>query len=351
MYLYNSWYVAGWSRDLSVRPLARTMLEQPLVLFRRADGSVVALEDRCPHRHLPLSMGKTVGDGIQCGYHGMVFGADGRCVRAPSQSFAPPTARVRAYPALERHGWVWVWMGEPALADPALLPDLGLLDSTTHAAVGKTNHVRSSYRLVTDNLMDLSHVGYVHTSTIGNAAFGEKGKLTVARTDRGVRATRLVPDVPQPPLYRKSGRLPEGVNLDRFSVIDFIAPCFVVIHTGGAEVGTGALDGRRDHGLKLWVVNAMTPETATTTHYHWASVRAHALGDAAADELFFNGVSEAFEEDRAVLEAQQQVINARGDTWSVALKADTAANEARRVLDRLIAAESVPAPARAVADG
>ena len=345
MYLRDSWYVAAWSRDLTDAPLARTMLEADVVVYRQADGSVAALEDRCPHRHLPLSMGKPTDEGLQCGYHGMVFGADGRCVRAPSQAFAPPTARVRAYPTIERYGWVWVWMGDPARADPALLPDFALLDSPAHAAVGKTNHVRSAYRLVTDNLMDLSHVGYVHTSTIGNAAFGEKGKLTVTRTDRGVRATRLVPDVPQPPLYQRSGQLPEGVNLDRFSVIDFIAPCFVLIHTGGAPVGAGALDGNYEHALNLWVVNAMTPETATTTNYHWASVRSHALGDAEADALFFAGVSEAFEEDRAVLEAQQRVIDRRGDSWSIALKADAAAIEARRVLDRLIADEGTRAAA------
>ncbi len=104
MYLRNSWYVAAWSRDLLDAPIARTMLEEDVVLYRQPDGSAAALEDRCPHRHLPLSMGTATADGLQCGYHGMVFGADGRCVRAPSQSFVPPTARVRAYPVIERCG-------------------------------------------------------------------------------------------------------------------------------------------------------------------------------------------------------------------------------------------------------
>lgn len=339
MYLRNSWYVAAWSRDVADKPVARTMLEEDVVVYRQQDGAIAALEDRCPHRHLPLSMGAVTAEGLQCGYHGMVFGSDGGCLRAPSQSFAPPTARVRSYPVLERYGWVWVWMGDAALADPALVPDFGLMESPLHATVGKTNHVACNYRLVSDNLMDLSHVGYVHTSTIGNASFGEKGKLTVSKTGSGVRAVRLVPDVPQPPLYRKSGVLPDGVNLDRFSIIDFIAPCFVIIHTGGAEVGTGALEGDYAHGLNLWVMNAMTPETATTTNYFWGSVRSHALDDREADALFFAGVGEAFDEDKAVLEAQQRVIDKRGDSWGIALKADTAAIEARRLLDRRIAAE------------
>ena len=140
----------------------------------------------------------------------------------------------------------------------------------------------------------------------------------------------------------RSGVLPEGRNIDRWSRIDFIAPCFVLIHTGGAEVGTGALEGEYAHGLNLWVVNAMTPETETTTNYFWGSVRSHAIGDPAADALFFGAVSEAFEEDRTVLEAQQAAIADEND-WSVALKGDAASIEARRMLDRLIALENEPA--------
>ena len=284
MYLRNSWYVAAWSHEFVDRPVARTILEEPVVVFRTADGAVAALEDRCPHRHLPLSMGAPEGSGIRCGDHGLVIDGMAKCIEVPSQTFIPPNARIKSYPVAERYGWVWVWMGESMAADTALIPDFSRMIDPAHATVGKTNHVRSSYQLVTDNLMDLSHVGYVHTSTIGNAAFGAKGRLTVRRTEQGVSATRLVPDVPPPPLYVRSGVLPEGRNIDRWSTIEFIAPCFVIIHTGGAEVGTGALEGRYAHGLNLWVMNAMTPETATTTNYFWGSVRAHALGDAAAIE-------------------------------------------------------------------
>lgn len=340
MYLRNAWYVAAWSRDIVDRPVARRMLDEPVVVFRTSDGTVVALEDRCPHRHLPLSMGQCVGQAIQCGYHGMVFDAGGQCIEVPSQGFVPPTARVRAYPAVERYGWVWVWMGEADRADPALIPDFHHLTDPGYAAVGKTNHVSAAYTLVTDNLLDLSHVGYVHTTTIGNAAFTEKGRLTHRRTDRGVVVSRFSPDVPPPPTYIKTGVLPIGKNIDRWQHIEFIAPCFVLIHVGGAEAGTGALDGRYDHGLNIWVINAMTPETATTTNYLWASARRHAIGDADADALFFNQVSEAFEEDRRVLEAQQAVLLTRDDSWAVALKADAGAIEARRMLERMIAREA-----------
>ncbi len=190
---------------------------------------------------------------------------------------------------------------------------------------------------VIDNLMDLSHVGYVHTSTIGNAAFGGQAKLTVRRTENGVQATRLVADVPQPPLYQKTGVLPKGSSIDRWSSMTFIAPSFIIIHTGGAEAGTGVLEGRYEHGLNLWVINAMTPATAASTHYFWASVRAFAVGDAQADSLLLAGVSAAFEEDRVMLETQQRAIDRRGgDDWSIALKADAASIESRRVLEGLI---------------
>lgn len=339
MFLRNAWYVAGWSRDLTDKPLAVRMLDEPIVVWRMANGMIAALEDRCPHRHLPLSMGTPVEGGIRCAYHGMVMDERGACVGVASQSFAPPNAQVKAYPATERYGWIWVWMGNAALADPVAIPDFHELTEPGFAAVGKTNRIACDYRLVTDNLLDLSHVGYVHVSTIGTPEFAQKGALRVQRTGRGVRVVRVVPDVPPPPTYIKTGVLPAGKTIDRWQIIDFIAPSFVRIHVGGAEAGTGALEGRYEHGLNIWVLNAITPETATTANYHWASARRHALDNPQADALFLGQVGEAFEEDRIVLEAQQRVLAMREDSWSVALKADAGSIEARRVLEKLIADE------------
>ena len=349
MFLRNSWYVGAWSKDVTDRPAAVQMLGERLVLFRMRDGRVAALADRCPHRHLPLSMGHLVEAGLQCGYHGMIFGADGHCAYVASQPDVPPGLEVKAYPVEERYGWVWIWMGQPQGADPSLIPDFHQLVDPAFAAVGKTNHVEAGYKLVVDNLMDLSHVGYVHTTTIGNPAFAQKGQpLQVKPTDRGVRVVRLVPDVPTPPTYVKSGVLPEGENIDRWQIIEYVAPCFVLIHVGGAKAGSGALEGRYGHGLNMWVLNAITPQTETTCNYFWASVRCHAIGDPAADALFFNQISEAFEEDRVVLEAQQRSIDEHEDSWNYALKADAGSIQARRVLDRMIRNEQAQpaAPAK-----
>ena len=343
MYLRKSWYVAAWSKEVAERPLGRRLLGEPIVLFRTEAGEVVALADRCPHRHLPLSMGKVTGALIQCGYHGAAYDGTGKCARIPSQSLIPPRLRAKAYPCQERHGWIWVWMGDAKDADPTLIPDFHRLTDPRYASVGKANHVRAGYKLVTDNLMDLSHVGFVHTSTIGNPEFTEKGTMTVTKRHGRVKAVRNVPDVPPPPTYVKTGRLPAGKNIDRWQVIEFIAPCFVLIHVGGAEAGTGALEGRYDHGLNFWIHNAMTPESPTTTHYFWAAVRSHAIGVAAVDELVFAQVSEAFEEDRRILEAQQDVLQSHEDSWSNAFKADAASVEARRILDKMIADERTSA--------
>lgn len=339
MYLFNSWYVAAWSHELTDQLLARTLLEEPVVLHRTADGAVVAFADRCPHRHLPLSMGRKCGDNLQCGYHGLTFDRAGACIAAPSQGTVPGRAHLRPFPVQEKHGWIWLWMGDPDAADPGLIPDFHQLTDPNFAAVGKTNHVRAAYKLVTDNLLDLSHVGYVHTSTIGNAEMGGKSLLKVERGERTVRVVRTVEDVPPPPAYIKTGVLPAGRNIDRWQYITFMPPCFVHIHVGGAETGTGVLEGRVEHGLNLWVINAMTPETAETTHYFWASLRAYALDNHAVDALLMEQVSEAFDEDKNIIEAQQEVIRRQGDTWSVALKGDAGSIEARRLLDRLIAAE------------
>jgi vanillate O-demethylase monooxygenase subunit len=347
VFLRNSWYVVAWSRDLVEKPISVKVMDEHLVVFRDPAGRVAVLEDRCPHRHLPLSMGCASGGGIQCAYHGMEFDRDGTCVSVPSQSAIPPRAKIRAYPSEERYGWIWTWMGDAAAADPAAIPDFSELVAPDQRAVGRTNRVKANYQLVTDNLMDLSHVGYVHQSTIGNPQFTANGKLTSRRSDNGVHVLRLVDNVPPPPTYILTGVLPEGKNIDRWQRIDFSVPAFVRIHVGGKEAGKGALDGNYEGGLGWWVLNAMTPETESTTLYFWAAVRDYALDDPAVDELYLNQVGGAFEEDKVVLEAQQKVLDTRPDSWDLALRADAGSVEARRMVEQAIAAERASAAATA----
>jgi vanillate O-demethylase monooxygenase subunit len=338
MYLREAWYVACWSRELADKPYPVKILGEDIVVYRITDG-VAALEDRCPHRHLPLSEGVVRGATIQCGYHGAEFDTSGRCIRVPSQKAVPPRARIRSYPAVERYGWVWVWTGVPEAADPDLIPDFSNLTDPEFTAVGATNRVQCSYRLLIDNLLDLSHLGFVHLSTIGNAAMGDKGKLKTERTDRGVRVTRWVIDAPQAPTTAKLGIFPPDANLDRSQIIEYIAPSSVIIHTGSSETGTGVPEGIRQHRQSFWVMNSATPRDEHSCYYFWAGVRNFAWGVKEVSDFMFAQVTEAFDEDKHVLEAQQRVIQKRGDSWETTFQADAGVIEGRRQFERLLKEE------------
>ena len=159
MFLRNYWYVAATDAEIERKPLGRIILGEPIVFYRLEDGTPVALEDRCAHRHLPLSMGKLVGDTLQCHYHGLRYDQTGTCVRVPGQDLIPRSARVRSYPVVERYHWLWIWMGDPALADPDKITDFHWLDDPNWGAKGQYLHVKGNWQLVVDNLLDLTHSG------------------------------------------------------------------------------------------------------------------------------------------------------------------------------------------------
>lgn len=347
MYLKGSWYVAAWSKDIGRALSVQTLLGESVVLFRKSDGEVVALENRCAHRHVPLGAGALIGDEIECAYHGLRYDGSGQCVRVPSQERIPSRAKVRTYPIVERYGWVWIWMAAAEAADPAAIPDFSKLSDPAFAAAGGTKMVRANYELITDNLMDLSHVGFVHRETIGNQDMGEKGTIKVERSDRGVRVTRWVIDVPPPPTYVRTGVISADQNVDRWQIIDFEPPCYVNIYVGGVATGTGAPEGNRVGGLGLWVMNAMTPLTATTSNYFWAVGRDFNIGNAQVTEFMRNEISRTFDEDSAILELQQSTMDLFSHPASVDILADAGGLQARRLLRSLIEEESALSAHRA----
>src|SRR5213078_2548405 len=155
MFLRNSWYVAAWDREISRQPRARTFLDQPVVLYRKEDGTPVALEDRC------------------C-YHGLKFNSSGLCIEIPGQVNVPPQARVRAYPTVERFNWLWIWMGDPAKADPTLIPDWWWASHPDWAfSRPEMIHVKANYQLISDNVLDVTHLAYVHATSIGASSITE----------------------------------------------------------------------------------------------------------------------------------------------------------------------------------
>jgi vanillate O-demethylase monooxygenase subunit len=340
MFLRNSWYVAAWQNDIADKPAARVILDEPIVLFRKPDGAVAALEDRCVHRHAPLHLGRVIGDQIQCGYHGLVFNGEGVCTKIPGQDRIPAKARVKSYKVAEKYGWVWVWMGQPDLAQTIPVPDFHRMSDPAFAATGATNHIRANYELINDNLLDLSHVGYVHGTTIGTTEMGEKGKIRVERTEKGVRVTRWVLDCPPPPTHMKSGIFAEGDRVDRWQIIDFEPPCFVNIYVGSALTGTGAPEGNRVGGLGMWIMNAMTPETASSTSYFWGVGRDFQVDNAEMTKIVHKEIFTAFMEDKHILEEQQKVIHLFVDPENVDIVADAGGIQARRMLRERIRKES-----------
>lgn len=340
MFLRNSWYVAAFAGEVGREPFARTLLNEAVVLFRAEDGSPVALEDRCCHRALPLSMGKVVGDVIQCGYHGLEYDAAGACVKVPGQEAIPPDARVRSYPVTERLGWVWIWMGDPAKADPALIPDWWWAEhpewKTIQGNHGTPLYCTCNYELITDNLMDVSHLSYVHTSSIGNAAVVME-KPKTERSDRRVAARRWVPDQPPAPFWKKAGGF-EG-NVDRWLVTTTDLPCFTVNDAGSVEVGTDPRPGHRAQGVEMRVLNAPTPETETTTHYFYQHARGFEIDNPDWDDVYRNQFTDVFMEDKMVLDAQQANYNRMPGAPEIDINDDAPGIAVRRALCEAIARE------------
>ena len=343
VFVRNAWYVAAWQHELAAgQALAREILGTPVVLYRTADGTPAALEDRCCHRALPLSMGRVLDDRIECGYHGLQFDRAGHCVAVPGQSAIPPGARVPAFPLVERDRFVWIWMGDPGRMDPDDIPDFHWLDHPDWRAKPSYLHIRCNYQLLIDNLLDLSHLPFVHPTTLGEMGVAETPAET-ERTPRGVRTTRWIIDRPPPPMLAKLGGFVG--NIDRWQIVDFIAPSAVILDVGGAPTGTGAPEGDRSRGMSNCNLNAITPETETSLHQFWAQAHSAKLTVPGITEGMHDQVRTAFLEDIAFLEAQQRRNGARPDAARIDINADAAHLQARRLMDRLRAEEAGEAAA------
>lgn len=354
----NAWYAAAYDVELGRSLMARTVCNQKLVMYRCSDGRAAALEDACWHRLLPLSLGRLEGDQVVCGYHGLLFNAEGRCTHMPSQETLNPSACVRSYPVVERHRFVWVWPGDPALADPALVPDLHWNDDPQWAGDGKRIHVRCDYRLVIDNLMDLTHETFVHSSSIGQQAVAE-APFVATHGDRTATVTRWMQGIEAPPFW--AGQIRDALGyegpVDRWQIIRFEAPCTVVIDVGVAEAGTGAVPpggnqgdpalSQRSRGVTGHVLNTITPETDRTCHYFWAFARNYRLHEQKLTHQLREGVAGIFKEDERVMEAQQQAIDERPNHRFYNLNIDAGSLWARRLIDGLIAREGPSAQQRA----
>lgn len=339
MYLNSAWYVAGWDAEFAKdKLLSRRLLGQDIVFYRRGDDTLVALEDRCCHRAAPLSKGQQEGDQLRCMYHGLLFDCTGRCVEVPGQERISDKLRVRSYPVEVRDSLVWIWMGQPEEANPADIRHVHWHNRDGwNVEEGGYLHYASGIQLIVDNLLDFSHLGFVHNKSIGTRKQGNvRPETEFSGETVSVRFTTL--NSAPPAFACQLSRLPERV--DRFN--------YYVWHVRGnlfvqdsviAPVGDG-YDSEDPVTIKLHTFIALTPSDETTTHYFWAT--AHNSFPSTVDNLtqeLTQQVANAFDEDREIIEAQQTVISATPDAPMVAIAADGTLLKVRRMLDALVATE------------
>jgi phenylpropionate dioxygenase-like ring-hydroxylating dioxygenase large terminal subunit len=299
--LRNQWYVACWASELQAGPLGRVLLGEPVVLFRDGRGKPAILEDRCPHRGVPLSLGRVVDGALECGYHGMCYDGGGHCTRAPGLSAVPPLA-ARSYACVEKWSWIWVWMGEASEADEALIPAFPWLSDPGWVAPRGYIHLKAGHELLLENLQNHLHLQFVHRKTIGTDDIAS-ASAEVKRVGNEVHIERWLLDRPAPPLFARAGGFTGKV--DRWFNSVFVPPSSTILDIGCAVAGSGAPAGNRSKGIEIRSLHAVTPETESTTHYFWAYARGFRVEDEALTELLRAGAMATFAEDLAILEAQQ----------------------------------------------
>jgi vanillate O-demethylase monooxygenase subunit len=341
-YPKNAWYVAAWSSDVKQGALMeRWILGDPVVLYRARDGAPIALAGRCPHRRYPLANGKLLDDDrLQCGYHGFTFDRSGACVHIPSTDRVQPGMRVLSYPIVERWSWLWIWMGDPALADPALIPDhrtvLGVEDPGMTAAGGGYLQIGCRYQLLHENILDLTHLAFVHLGSLGSAQTAA-GDVEIESEGRVIRVIRWTYAEEPTPLYVEA----LGVRgpIDRMHVTEFHAPSLHVVRVRVNPAGSSDGPFLEHRGL-----HAITPATPTTTHYHFGVTRDYARDAAAVTGVIQQGFHAAFLEDQEVLERQERMVASDPNPrpLELSVKADEGALKSRRLMESLIAAEMHP---------
>lgn len=335
-YVRNAWYVAAWSCDLEAeKPVAVALLGEPVVVWRAADGVVRAFEDRCVHRLAPLSLGRCEGANLRCMYHGMLFGPDGTAIEIPGQDMIPPNAKVRAYPVVDRHDWIWVWMGEPELADEALIPPaVGISDPDWVLGHGQLDYAAEA-RLVCDNLLDFSHLTYVHAQSFGAGPEFAQHRPKVTPLERGVRVARWIPAPAGSP------RNPRDFAVEAYQSYDFLVPGVLLMWSANYPEGTAARlgDEAPEMHASLSGLNftsqavSATGEGTARYFFSWGPHRRD--GDAARRDMMMAMAGQAFAEDRVMIEAQQRVIAASPGRQPLPTAHDRGVTIYNRLVERL----------------
>jgi vanillate O-demethylase monooxygenase subunit len=336
-FVRNCWYVAAWDHDILPDSLfERRILNESILFYRTADGAVTALSNRCCHRHAPLSMGRREGDCVRCMYHGLKFDATGRCVEIPGQAQIPASAKVRSYPVIERKRWVWIWMGDPALADETQIPDTFSLQHPDWRMKPGYLHYDANHLLISDNLLDFSHLSFVHERTLGGTKQIAEVRAHMQRLPRGIHLERRILNSVPAPYHVRLGA-PRG-PVDRWWIYDYLVPGVLLLDSGvkpaeGASADAGV-------ALHFHSCQAITPESSGSTHYFFMQAHAFALDDATVTESLYQSVVAAFEEDKRIIQAQQAMLDDTTAEPMMGLPVDAALGAYRQIYSRLLAAEA-----------
>lgn len=345
MFLLNTWYVACKADEiLQDKPLGRTICNERIAFYRGPQG-IAAVEDFCPHRGAPLSLGFVCEGKLICGYHGLEMGCEGKTIAMPGQRVRG-FPEIRSFPVVERYGFVWVWPGRKEEADPGLIPELHWADNPQWAYGGGYYHIKASHLLMIDNLMDLTHETYVHASSIGQKEIDETPCVTKVDGDH-VTTSRFMEGLPEaPPFWRMALRgngLPDDQPVDRWQICHFEPPSHVMIEVGVALAGHGGHGAPADKKVSSIVVDFITPETETTHHYFWGMARQFKPQDAALTASIREGQGKVFSEDTEVLELQQENLIRWPDRKLLMLNIDAGGVQSRRVIERLLTRERAEA--------
>lgn len=344
-FLRNCWYMAFWAQDLGKGVLVpRRILDAPLVFYRDESGAAKALLDYCPHRFAPLHLGQLLPGGrIRCGYHGLEFDSSGACVRNPhGAGEIPANASIRSFPVIEKYSILWIWMGDRA-PEESLIPDFSILDRSDPAIVSKREWMRmdANYLLINENLLDLSHASVLHHGVLGNDEM-IPAEIKVEQVDRQIRVARWTPGVPAPALYDQLFNRDGGI-VDIWTDQRFDAPGCFLNDTGATNPGSP-----RQEGTGVYGTHFLTPETETTTHYHFAAVRQNPRSWGEPIDTELRGIlsalrRKAFEdEDKVMIDAQQRNFSdpAIDKSKVITLEVDLAPAKCRSLINRLIREET-----------
>ncbi|MGI5282249.1 Rieske 2Fe-2S domain-containing protein [Nonomuraea polychroma] len=339
----DQWYVAAYGREIAHELFSRTICGESILFWRTRAGTVTAMSDRCVHRRFPLSEppSRLVDDQVVCGYHGFTYGADGGCVAVPGQTRVPRTARLKSYPVVEQDSFVWVWIGDPAKADPTRIPRAPWLVSPDYTTVSGMEPLKARFGLLVDNLLDLSHETYLHGGYIGTPEVAATPITTEVDEEAGiVYVSRHMDDAECPPFYAKSTGLTGRIM--RWQDIEYTPPCLYKLHSRIAPLGVlPNADGTDPDAFHVEVVYAITPETEHSTHDFWAVARDFALDDQGVSDFLAENNRTVVLQDVAALDVLEQVIATEPEGYQeLSINIDTGGLAARRMLAKLVAGQS-----------